>query len=302
MQSSLFLKRLKKSCQALSGRIAFAEPEDDRILRTAGRIQAENIADVTLIGERASILLHAEKLGIEKATTHAWQIEPTGDDGALQTAAALLAQKKVQAVLAGAVYTTADVIRAAIGGVGLAPDVRTVSGAFMMDGPDDQLYLFADCGVVIAPTVRQLKDIAVESVRTWQHLVPDVEPVVAFLSYSTAGSAQHESALKMREAWQAFREAMPEIRSFGEMQFDCAMDAPVAARKAPQSDVRGDANCLIFPDLGAANIAYKITQRLAGYAAYGPILQGLAQPFSDLSRGSTEADIEASAYLNLIRA
>src|SRR5690606_3281959 len=136
---------------------------------------------------------------------------------------------------------------------------------------------------------------------TWQCLVPEREPVVAFLSYSTAGSAQHETSAKMHEAWMLFQEAMPAIRSFGEVQFDAAIDPAIAARKAPQSSLRGDANCLIFPDLGAGNIAYKITQRLGGFAAYGPILQGLAKPFSDLSRGSTDEDIEASAYINVLR-
>jgi phosphotransacetylase len=166
----------------------------------------------------------------------------------------------------------------------------------------ESVYLYADCGVVIAPTDRQLLDIAETSVATWRRLVPDVPPVVAFLSFSTVGSAKHEHQERMAEAAAAFKARCPDVESDGELQFDAAFDREIGAKKAPGSAVPGRANCFIFPTLDAGNIAYKITQRLAGFEAYGPILQGLAKPFSDLSRGSTDADILASAYVNLIRA
>jgi phosphate acetyltransferase len=239
-----------------------------------------------------------------------------GDNGSsaevetLGAAAELLRDGEVTAVLAGAVATTASVIRAGISGVGLAPGVRTVSGAFIMYRPTPagpaapRLLLYADAGVVIAPTVNQLVDIASESAKTWQRIVTPITgeaPVLAFLSYATKGSATHETAARIAEAQALFKQRHPEVASDGEMQFDAAIDAEIGARKAPGSPVAGRANCCVFPDLAAGNIAYKITQRLGGYDAYGPILQGLNKPFSDLSRGSTVADIVMSACINLLR-
>jgi phosphate acetyltransferase len=277
----------------------------------------EGTADtVTLLSEpgatRKLAQAHAVDLDRHGAKV-VWSTPPAAPEGAVPSrtraalahAAELLAAGQVDAVLGGNTATTADVIRAGIAGVGLAPGVRTVSGAFVMNKPGERVYLYADCGVVIAPTVKQLVDIAVESVRTWKLVMPDEQPVLAFLSYSTKGSAQHESAVKMAEAAQIFAaqhaEALGAV-SDGELQFDAAFDPVIGSRKAPGSLVPGRANCFVFPDLGAGNIAYKITQRLGGYEAYGPILQGLSKPFSDLSRGSTVEDVLASAYVNLLRA
>ncbi|MEY4631485.1 MAG: phosphate acetyltransferase [Pseudomonadota bacterium] len=229
----------------------------------------------------------------------------------LYQAGALVRSGHATCALAGAASTTADVIRAALATVGLADGVRTASGSFIMEreGSDDpQALLFADSGVVVEPDPDQLVDIAAASVSTWEALVPQcgftasgTEPVVAFLSFSTKGSAGHPSATRIAEAAAMFRKKFPHIRTDGELQFDAATVPGIAQRKCPSSPVAGQANILVFPDLNSGNIAYKITQRLAGFNACGPILQGLAQPYSDLSRGSTPHDIFLSALACLLR-
>lgn len=239
----------------------------------------------------------------------------------LYQAGALVRSGHASCALAGAQATTSAVIRAALGTVGLADGIRTASGSFIMEreaaqatqgrGMDGypQALLFADSGVVADPDVDQLVDIAAASVSTWESLVPrcgftasGMKPIVAFLSFSTKGSANHPTAEKMAQAAAKFSARFPEVRADGELQFDAATDPEIARRKCPTSPVAGEANILIFPDLGAGNIAYKITQRLAGFHACGPILQGLAQPYSDLSRGSTIQDIFLSALACLLRA
>ncbi len=242
----------------------------------------------------------------------------------LYQAGALVRSGQASCALAGAEATTAAVIRAALSTVGLAEGVRTASGSFIMERAfaqnsketpntgSHEVLLFADSGVVADPDVDQLVDIAAASLATWDALVSKcgvmgpagsgAEPVVAFLSFSTKGSAKHPSADKMAQAAAKFSIRYPSIRADGELQFDAATDPEIAHRKCPSSVVAGQANILIFPDLDAGNIAYKITQRLAGFNACGPILQGLAQPYSDLSRGSTPHDIFLSALACLLRA
>lgn len=265
------------------------------------------VKSVTLYTDKAATLAVAKTAGV-KLDRHGAGIvwsTPSGpaSTARLADAAAAISRGDLDAVLAGNQSTTADVIRAGISGVGLAAGVRTVSGAFIMNRvASNEVLLYADCGVVIAPTVKQLVDIASESVKTWRLVMPATPPVVAFLSFSTKGSASHEAAEKIAEAHRAFKERCPDVASDGELQFDAAVDAEIGRKKAPGSPAAGRANCFIFPDLGAGNIAYKITQRLGGFEAYGPVLQGLSRPFSDLSRGATVADILASAYINLARA
>ncbi len=234
----------------------------------------------------------------------------------LWQAGAMVHAGQADCALAGAVATTADVIRAALATTGVAPGLKTVSGSFIMERPGSTAsgtsaaaWLYADSGVVIDPDVEQLVDIAAASVKTWNDLVPSCgylasgpRPVVAFLSFSTKGSARHPAADKMAAAAKIFAGRHPDIATDGELQFDAAIDAAIAARKCPSSPAAGRANIFIFPDLGAGNIAYKITQRVAGFHAYGPILQGLAKPYSDLSRGSTPHDIFMSMLLNMLRA
>ncbi len=308
MAAADFVSSLRERCQAAPGRVGFAESLDPRILDVAARMLGEgSVIQAALFTPRTATLDLARRNGVDLERFGAqvrWALpEATLDTKAtLACAAELLNKDELDAVLAGNLATTADVIRAGIGGLGLEAGVRTVSGAFIMNrAHDGRQYIFADCGVVIAPTVKQLVDIASESVRTFRLLFAETKPVVAFLSFSTKGSAQHEAAQRIAEAATAFRAMFPDVTSDGELQFDAAFDAGIGQRKAPGSEVPGKANIYVFPDLGAGNIAYKLAQRLGGFEAYGPVLQGLAKPFTDLSRGATVADILASAYISLLR-
>lgn len=310
MVTTRFIDSLRTRCLANPGRLGLADSDDIRILRVAERLLGEKtVREVTLFSPREKTLdlAHQHNVDLSRFGESVVYEARTERVERLARAAALLSEGRLDAVLAGNVSTTSEVIRAGISGLGLAPGVRTVSGAFIMNRPaspahaQSTLYLFADCGVVIAPTVRQLVDIAAESVKTWSQLFPDVPPALAFLSFSTKGSAHHEAQAKIDEATAAFKAQCPDVLADGELQFDAAIDPEIGRRKAPGSAVAGKANCFIFPSLDAGNIAYKITQRLGGFEAYGPILQGLAKPFSDLSRGATEADIITSAYINLLK-
>jgi phosphate acetyltransferase len=224
----------------------------------------------------------------------------------LYQACELVRARDAEAGLAGAIHPTGEVIKAGLNVIGLQPGTRTVSGAFIMRReapPKTQTYIYADAGVVIDPTVDQLVEIASESVRTWQQVLPhEGEPTVAFLSFSSKGSARHPAAEKMAAAAAAFQEKYPNILCDGELQFDAAFDGEIGRRKAPKSPVPGRANIFVFPNLDAGNICYKVTERLAGFSAYGPILQGLKQQFCDLSRGCSAEDIAIASCISLLRA
>src|SRR5439155_1702922 len=224
--------------------------------------------------------------------------EKFSDDAAARAAlrhplvfgAALVGLGRADVMVGGACYPSGDTIRAALWGVGTAPGITTVSGAFYM-GRDDAVLTFRDCPVVPQPTPEQLADSAIAAARDRGRIVGD-EPVVAFLSYSTKGSAGGPRVERLRRALAILAARRPDFPFDGEFQGDAALVADVARRKAPGSAVAGRANVLVFPDLDSGNIAYKLVQRLGGWEAIGPILQGLARPVGDLRLAGLNEDLQ----------
>ena len=209
----------------------------------------------------------------------------------LHFAMAMVACDDADCLVAGAITSSSEVIRTAIRMIGIRPTSNNVSSIFLMISPDgDNAYTFADCAVIPDPDSKQLASIAAESAE-FHHFLTGEEPVVAFLSFSTKGSASHYRVDRVREAVEIFGKKYPQIIHDGEVQVDAAIIPEVNKLKISNSPINGEANVLIFPNLDAGNIAYKITQRLGGYFAWGPLLQGLNKPVHDLSRGCTVDDI-----------
>ncbi|MDD9950685.1 MAG: phosphate acyltransferase [Zetaproteobacteria bacterium] len=237
---------------------------------------------------------------IDKVHLYGQSNQPEDSSGVIQ-AGEDLRNGQIDLVLAGANCTTATVIRAAIQTIGLAPGVERVSGGFVMIPPEDkaQAYplIFADCAVNISPSSHQLYEIAKQSFLNREKLrqigVPGFEQPsrLAFLSFSSGGSAQHKSIEKIRQAHALFHRAFPRVSSCGEAQVDAALIPQIGAQKLGANRLEGPANVFIFPDLNSGNIAYKFLERLGNYTAVGPLLQGTAMPFCDVSRGCNSEDI-----------
>lgn len=325
---SAFLESMLARAKADKRTIVLPEGDDERTLQAAERILAEGVANLVILGDAAAI--EASPYALDGARVVDVRTAPERDgfadalyelrkhkgmtpeqalalmDDVLYFGVMMVKQGLADGMVAGACHATGDVLRPSLQILKTAPGVKLVSSFFVMCVPDCDLghngaFLFSDCGLEVQPDSEKLAHIAVNSAKSWKALMGE-EPRVALLSHSSHGSAKNADAAKVVEATEIARALAPELALDGELQLDAAIVESVGASKAPGSPVAGRANVLIFPDLDAGNIGYKLVQRLAKAEAYGPVTQGIAAPVNDLSRGCVADDIVGVIAITCVQA